>query len=129
MERFLRPKRLDVDPNSANATKNWKHWKATFENFLDSFATPPRKKTLYVLINYVSLNVFEIIAECEEYDTAINTLIETYENHVNEIFARHLLATCRQKQSQSLADFHKKLKFLAKDCNFKAVNTIHHRDE
>ena len=128
MERFLRPERLDVDPNSANATKNWKHWKATFENFLNSFATPPTDK-LSVLINYVSPNVFEIIAECEDYDTAIKTLKETYEKPVNEIFARHLLATYRQEPGQSLDDFLQKLKSLAKDCDFKAVTAIQHRDE
>ena len=128
MERFLRPERLDVDPNSANATKNWKHWKATFENFLNSFATPPTDK-LSVLINYVSPNVFEIIAECEDYDAAIKTLKETYEKPVNEIFARHLLATYRQEPSQSLDDFLQKLKSLAKDCDFKAVTAIQHRDE
>ena len=128
MERFLRPERLDVDSNSPNASKNWKHWKATFENFLDSFTTPPTDK-LSILVNFVSPNVYEIIAECNDYASAIKTLKETYEKPVNEIFARHLLATCRQEPGQSLDEFLQKLKSLAKDCDFKAVTAIQHREE
>ena len=128
MARFLRPDRLDIDPNAPNATKSWKHWKATFENFLSSFETPPTNK-LSILTNFISANVYEIITDCDDYATAIKTLKETYEKPVNEIFARHLLATCKQEPSQTLDDFLQKLKSFAKDCNFKNVTALQYRDE
>ena len=36
MEKVLRPERLDADPSTATAAREWLHWKATFTNFLDS---------------------------------------------------------------------------------------------
>ena len=30
----LRPSKLDLDPNSVTAAKQWKHWKRTYDNFI-----------------------------------------------------------------------------------------------
>ena len=30
----LKPSRLDLDHNAPNASKEWKHWRKTFENFI-----------------------------------------------------------------------------------------------
>ena len=38
MERYLRPERLDADPNSPTAKQEYKHWKRTFDAFLTAVA-------------------------------------------------------------------------------------------
>ncbi|GFN94501.1 retrovirus-related pol polyprotein from transposon 17.6 [Plakobranchus ocellatus] len=40
---------------------------------------------------------------------------------MNEIFARHVLATTKQEPGQNLVEFLQKLRALAKDCDFKQV--------
>ena len=35
MEKALKPVRLDLDASSPGASKQWKHWRRTFENFLE----------------------------------------------------------------------------------------------
>ncbi len=34
MDTLLKPARLDLDPNSPSAAKEWKHWHKTFTKFL-----------------------------------------------------------------------------------------------
>ena len=126
MERFLKPERLDVDPSVGDADKLYKHWKKTFDNFLESLEEPNK---LSILVNFVSARVYEYIAECDTFEDAIEILKNTYIKPKNEVFARHLLYTCKQEQSDSLDQFLSKLKSLAKDCNFIAVTADKHRDD
>ncbi|XP_068235485.1 uncharacterized protein [Palaemon carinicauda] len=35
MAKLLKPSRLDTDPSSSNAAKEWKHWHRTFTNFIE----------------------------------------------------------------------------------------------
>ena len=35
MDTLLKPARLDLDPNSHSATKEWKHWHRTLKNVID----------------------------------------------------------------------------------------------
>ena len=102
MERLYRPERLDVDPSSPAASKQWLHWLRTFENFVSSFPTDQQPNKLNLLINHVSPSVFEYISECESYDSAIDILKELYNKPKNVIFARHLLATCKQERMARL---------------------------
>ena len=60
MEKFLRPERLAVDPNSSEAAKSWKHWYRTLENFMSSLEGTPDK--LKVLVNYVSPVIYDYIS-------------------------------------------------------------------
>ena len=129
MERLLRPDRFDTEPSAPGATKKWIHWLRTFQNFLGSLAEDLQNNKLNLLINYVSPIVFEFISECDNYEDAIKTLNELYDKPKNTIFARHLLATCRQESGQSLDQFLQKLKSLAKDCDFKNATAHEIRDE
>lgn len=47
----------------------------------------------------------------------------------NEIFARHLLSSCRQEASQNLNHSLKKLKLSAKGCGFKSVTARRNQNE
>ena len=52
MDRLLKPERLDSDPNSSFASKEWTHWLKTFQNFMSVLPTEGLNK-LCVLTNYV----------------------------------------------------------------------------
>ena len=43
---ILKPSRFDVDPNDPEATKLFKHWLKTLENFLESAATYGRAQEI-----------------------------------------------------------------------------------
>jgi len=50
-------------------------------------------------------------------------------NTPNPIFARHVLATRKQKQAESLQTFMQELLILSKDCNFNDVTAEEYRNE
>ena len=129
MDRLLRPERFDVEPCEAGATKKYLHWLRTFQNFVNSLSPDQQENNLNLLINFVSPSVFEIISEASSYDEAIGLLNNLYNKPKNEIFARHLLATCKQESGQTLDQFIQKLKSLAKDCNFKNSTATEIRDD
>ena len=56
MDRILRPERLETDPNSGTAAKEWLHWKRTFDNFLAVLPQEDLDK-LAVLSNFLSPQV------------------------------------------------------------------------
>ena len=91
MDKFLRPGRLDTDPSSSAAEKDWLHWIRTFENFISVLPTEGFNK-LQVLTNYISPRILEYVERCERYEDAIATLRALYIKPTNKVFARHLLA-------------------------------------
>ena len=127
MEKILRPAKFDEDPSSPQATAAWQYWERTFNNFIATAAVPDDQK-LNVLINFVGLRVYEIISEAQTFDAAIKLLKNCYIKPKNTVFARHLLATCKQDSGESLEQFVQKLQCLAKDCDFKPVTAEQYRD-
>ena len=128
MDTLLKPARLDLDPNSPSAAKEWKHWHKTFTNFLSECGerAPDKYRTL---INYVSHNVYEYIEDCADYESALEVLNQLFIKKPNEIFARHLLATRWQKSGETLVEFIQELRRLSKDCNLKSVSAEQYREE
>ena len=124
MDKHLRPAWFDAEPNNASSEREWRHWHRTFENFLVSIAAqqPDRLNTL---INYVSAEVYEYIADAADYDAAI----ELYIHSTNDIYNRHLLATRQQNEGETLDQFLQSLKKLAKVCQFSAVTADQYRQE
>lgn len=128
MERVFRPERLDTDPASSSASKDWIHWKRTFNNFLESFAAPGPDK-LKTLTNYVSPTVFGFIIDCDTFNDAMQVLENIYIKPKNELFARFVLSTRRQEGNESLDQFAQALHSLAKDCKFEPVSADKYREE
>ena len=92
MSKALKPSRLDVDPDSPNAAKQWKHSKRTFDNFItECGADAPGK--FRSIINFISADVFDYVEECTTYTEVIETLAKLYVKTPNKIFARHELAS------------------------------------
>ena len=113
MDKVLRPERLDTDPNSGTAAKEWLHWRRTFENFMAVLPQEGLDK-LAVLSNFVSPSIFQHIEDCTDYETSIETLQTLFIKPKNEIFARHLLATRKQAPTETLDEYLQALKTLRK---------------
>lgn len=128
MERFAQPVRFDADPYSPDAAAQWTHWYRTFSHFIQCIESHNPNK-LELLINYLSPTVYQSVSLCPTYEDAVQTLKSLYAPSKSEIFARHLLSTCRQENDQSLDQYIQKLRALASDCNYEAVTSDLRRDE
>ena len=128
MDKYLKPDRLDEDPNSNTAAQQWRHWHRTFKSFLEQLASQGPNK-LDVLINHVSPKVYAYIADCADYDSAITVLESLYVKPKNDVYARHLLATRKQEAGESLDQYLLNLQQLGRDCTFKALSAEQARDE
>ena len=127
MNRLLKHDRIDLDPNSPTAAKEWKHWFRTFDNFIIECGTEPAPDKFRTIINLISHNVFDYVEDYTDYDSVVVTLERLYIKSPNEIYARHLLAT--QQPGESLDEFLQSLRKLSKDCNLKAVSAEQYREE
>ena len=102
--KFIKPSVFNADPNSKQASKEWRHRYCTFSNFVESFPAQPaisNKNKLKYLIAHISKDAYHDVSECLTYQEAIQTLERLYVKPCNIILARHLLKTCKQQQAQS----------------------------
>ena len=142
MDRLLRPKTFETETTDPNSEKLYKHWKVTFENYVEEFIPAPapatsgdatsiathaaavtsvaRKKKL-ALINNVSANVYELISDSATYEDGMRALDAAYLRPKSVIYNRHKLITSKQDAGQSIDTYLQNLQSLAKDCNFVAV--------
>lgn len=127
MDKFLKPEKFDGDPHSPTATQEWNYWLKTFENFIASFETIDDQGKLRLLTNHVSHSVYLLIADKDTYSTAIDALKATYVKPINEIFARHKLASRKQTPDESIDQYHQALEQLSKNCEFANVDAETHR--
>ncbi|XP_068245363.1 uncharacterized protein [Palaemon carinicauda] len=104
MAKLLKPSRLDTDPSSSNAAKEWKNWHRTFTNFIEESGDAAPDK-LRALVNCVSSSVYELIEDCSTFESTIAKLDSVYVKLPNEIFARHILATRQQQSGESIDEF------------------------
>ena len=127
MEKYLKPDRLELDPSKPEAVDTWRHWKMTFNIFLEAVCETqqPTSMTdrlkLKLLINLLSPAIFKLISDSHDYSTAMNVLEEIFEKPKSSVFCRYLLATRRQPTDESVDQYLQSLKRLAKDCDFQAV--------
>lgn len=123
MEKFLRPEKLDVDPSESLATKEWEHWKRTFENFMCLGGKDEKGEIkLQLLTNHVSAKIYSFISECATYESAMTTLQNIYVKPRNIIYARHMLATRKQQSEEDVDAYIRALKLMAKECEFGKVD-------
>ena len=122
MEKYLRPKELDLDPDSPNSSDEWKRWKSTFSAFVDAIDSELQPDKLQLLKAHVTCPTYNLIEEASTYEVAIEVLDKRYLKPTNIIYARHKLATRRQKAGESLATYIQSLRSLANDCKFESVS-------
>ena len=128
MHKVLSPEHQEMDPNSGEASKEWLHWKRTFDNFLAVLPQGDLDK-LSVLANYVSPSIFQHLEDCTDYEAAVGILQALFVKPRNEIFSRHILATRCQQPHEMLDEFLQALKTLSKDCNFQSVTASKYCEE
>ncbi|XP_057297680.1 uncharacterized protein LOC130628713 [Hydractinia symbiolongicarpus] len=128
MSKALKPSRLDIDPTSPKAAKEWKHWKRTFDISITECG-PEAQDKFRSVINFISSDVFEYVEECTTYDQVVETLTKLYVKTPNTIFARHKLSSRKQKPGESLDEYVEELKKVSKHCNFEAVTAKTYRSE
>ncbi|GAB1599994.1 uncharacterized protein LOC115215493, partial [Argonauta hians] len=113
-----KPRTLDIDPNSTNASREWRHWKTILNNYIEDYGTRIPNK-LRALISFLSPLAFEMVENCTDFKSAMDRLESVYVKKPNEVFARHLLATRKQRSDETLNDFFESLERLRRDCNFR----------
>ena len=132
---ILKSSLFDVNPNAPEATKLFKHWLKTLENFLESAAIygtaqkieePNRCK---VLCAYVGASVYELTEDSTDYDATMLKLQRHYVKQSNIVSLRHLLATRKQKPGKSLKKFLQVVQILSKNCDFRDVFGEEYRQE
>ena len=134
MDKLLKPGKLSIDANSASAAKEWRYWKRSFDSYINKYLEVTEDgneeiKKLEALISRTTPKVFDYIDHCTTFTDAVAILERMYIKKPNEIFARHCLATAKQRSNQSLEDFRCTLTRLSKDCNFKEVNALTYAEE
>ncbi|XP_014366187.2 uncharacterized protein LOC106717015 [Papilio machaon] len=130
--RLLRPEKFEADPGTPAADLKYLHWKETFENYLaveieDVKVSDSTK--LKILLNNVSSNIYSFLRNIKDYTKAIRTLDEIYLKPKNEIHARFILTSTKQKPEETVGDFLRNLQQLSFNCNFKSVTAEEYRND
>ena len=142
MDRLLRPKVLEIETTTPNAEKLYRHWKITFENFLESSippapegiegdnarATAERRKH-HALINNVSATIYELISDSATYQEAMALLDTAFIRPTSVVYNRHQLITTKQDVGQSIDTYLQNLQRIAKTCNFTAVTAEENKNQ
>ena len=97
MDHILKPKVFDAEPSSPDATKRWNHWFRTFNNYLKSVESAAPDK-LETLIHFLDPSIYDTVADCPDYESAISVLTKLFVRPRSVIYARHLLATYKQEE-------------------------------
>lgn len=131
MARYLRPERFEEEPNTSASDLKWAHWRITFENFMaeEYAAGTTDSMKLKLLVNHLSPTIFSYIRTSGTYEDAIKVLENIYIKPRNEILARHLLATRKQRTDETVKEYVQVLKLLTRECHFKAVTAEQHQNE
>ena len=89
----------------------------------------PKADKLNLLISHIESSIYELISDVVNYNNAIAQLGRIFAPTPNQIFARYMLRTCKQRPGQSVDEYQQKLKQLSTDCNFGAVTAQEHKYE
>ncbi|XP_072334480.1 nuclear envelope integral membrane protein 1a-like isoform X2 [Scyliorhinus torazame] len=97
MDIRIKPDRLQLDPHSPDARKDFTHWLACFEAYINAAdPAPTEAQKINVLYSRLSSSVFPLIQDATTYTKAMELLKEHYAQKANTLFARHVLATRSQ---------------------------------
>ena len=134
MDKILQPAKLDLDVNlsadGGNGTR-FTHWKTQMTHYIDSIKTTANTQELQykVLINVISSEIFPHVSGCTKYSEAMTKLEGLFVKAKNPNYARHCLATRKQRDGESVEQFLIALDTLSKECAFGAVTAEVYRNE
>jgi len=128
--KLMKPSRLDLDPSSTSASKEWKHWRRTFENYIGERDHQRQSGRQVEVASKLRVSYrLRFHWAMRNYDEAVTAFQNLFVHVPNKTFARHLLATTKQQQGQTLDKFLQTLRKLSKDCNFRAVTAEQYKQE
>lgn len=117
-----------ADPTALNL-----HWTGKISGQCSRISSQSRKDRkehkLKLFINFVSHSIYQLIADCLDYEDAIVTMHNTFVKPKDKVFARHCLATRKQQARESIDIFIQALRQPGKDCDFYAVSAEINRDD
>ena len=82
-----------------------------------------------ILINRLDFTPYEYVDKTTSYKEAMDKLEKIYDKKINTIYARWKLANEKQLEDESMDAFVLRLMVLAKDCDFKDVTAVEHKNE
>ncbi|GCB63324.1 hypothetical protein scyTo_0011604 [Scyliorhinus torazame] len=127
MDSGLKPEKLNLDARSPEATEIFKYWLRCFEAYQNSSETEvdgPRKLSL--LHARVGHRLSSMVEKAMTYETAVEILQKRFVKPINEVHARHLLSTCRQRSGETRDEYLERLTALARNCDHKEVTAEVH---
>ncbi|XP_059819322.1 uncharacterized protein LOC132390793 [Hypanus sabinus] len=128
METVLRPERLDLDPQDTEAALAFELWLACFQSYLEEVrATEPAVMHRILLLRFTP-KVYSFIRDLPTYEGAPDALKRQYLRPVNTVYARHRLATRRQRPGESIAEFLRALQTLVRTCDCKTLTAEQHAE-
>ena len=128
-KKFLKPDAFETLPNTESCAKQWVHWKTRFNKFISKCTGATDEDKLDLLINLISADVYSYISDCNGITAALAALDKVYNPTKSIIFTRHKLNSCRQNPGETIDAYYQRLKVLARDCDFKAVDKLTHENE
>ena len=70
MGKYLKPERLELDPSKPEAADTWRHWKMTFNIFLEAVCETQQPISMtdwnWNLINLLSPTIFKHISDIHD---------------------------------------------------------------
>ncbi|GCB69072.1 hypothetical protein scyTo_0000991 [Scyliorhinus torazame] len=127
MDSGLKPEKLNLDARSPENTEICKYWLRCFEAYLNSSETEvdgPHKLSL--LHARVGHRLSFAIEKATTYEMAVKILQDRFLKPINEVHARHLFLTCRQRSRETLDEYLERLTALARNCDQKRCGRSPH---
>ncbi len=114
------------DDRSTNAGPLWDKWVKRFENYVVAIniTTEARKRALLLhLVGPRTYEEFETLSDTgADYETAKNKLTDFFKPKVNVEYEKIQFRMTKQKVSESIDQYHTRLRQAATTCNFQNVN-------
>ncbi|XP_059824326.1 uncharacterized protein LOC132393297 [Hypanus sabinus] len=128
METVLRLERLDLDPQDPEAALAFEHWLACFQSYLAELRATDPAVMYRILLSRVTPKVYSIIRDLLTYEGALDALKRQYLRPVNTVYARHRLATRRQRPGESSTEFLRALQTLVRAGDCKTLTAEQHAE-
>ena len=77
----------------------------TFDNFIIVCGIDPVPNKHRIITNLTSANVYELVEDCNDFQSVIDTLDNLFVKSANVIVSRHLLSIRRQQSGETLDQF------------------------
>lgn len=129
-QKGLCPDKLEILPEEEDASKYYKRWNFVFRQYISTFKKNQSESYyLAILANCLSIENYELISECEEFEEAMTKLKDAFNKQIREHVSRFKLMNRKQQIGESIDGYVRNLQKLSLNCNFKNVTSKEYKDE